>query len=67
MREYLNLIVFAWCCAWWSASLYYFVVNWREHQSKFGCLHIPVIIFTGIFSPGLVIVESVGIMKWLRR
>ena len=66
MREYINLLVFVWCCAWWAASIYYFVVNWEEHKKKYGSFHIPAIIFTGIFSPGLVIVETVwSIGKWL--
>jgi len=59
MREYISFVAFAWCCAWWSASVYYFVVNWRKHKNKFGNLHLPVIVFTGVFSPGLVIAEMI--------
>jgi len=68
MREYVNFAVFAWCCAWWLASIYYFVTNWKKHEKRFGYLHVPVIVFTGIFSPGLVIVETIlGIIKRLKR
>lgn len=67
MREYINFLLFAWCCAWWVGSTYFFVINWEKHKKIFGYLHIPVIVFTGIFSPGLVIVETlIGLGKRLR-
>ena len=66
MREFIDLLVFGWCCAWWTASIYFFVSNWKRHEKKFGYLHIPVVIFTGVFSPGLVIVETaVSLGKWI--
>lgn len=65
MRDYLNIIVVYYFVCCWSGSIYFFIANRKKHRQRFGNLWLPVVIFTGVFSPGLIIVEFL-VSLWKR-
>lgn len=68
MRDYLNLVVFAYCMICWAVFIFYAYENSESHRKKFGYLWFPTIVVGVVFSPGLLLVEIVvGIVKWLLK
>ena len=66
MRDYLIILLFAYCSVVWAILIHYFVNNHERHKKEYGELWFLTIVITTIISPILIAVAIVSdIIEWL--